>query len=62
MSTSKQLVSVARAYDQMAECADAIARSHQKMLNEECQGLGALVSGPDIDPTNDARDISHEFS
>jgi hypothetical protein len=46
ISTSKQLMSIAHSYDQMAECADAIARSYQKMrMNEERQGLGASISG-----------------
>jgi hypothetical protein len=39
-STSEQLVSVARAYDQMAKCADAIEHSYQEMRrDEEHQGM-----------------------
>ena len=62
MSTSKQLVSIARSYEQMAACADAIARSHQKMLTEERQRLGALNSGPDIDLTDEGRDMRGELA
>ena len=62
VSTSKQLVSIARSYEQMAACADAIARSHQKMLTEERQRLGASISGPDIDLTDEGRDMSGELS
>lgn len=62
MSTSKQLVSIARSYEQMALCADAIARSHQKMLQEERQRLGALISRPDIDLTDEGRDMRAELS
>ena len=62
MSTSEQLESIARSYEQMAACADAIARSHQKMLTEERQRLGALNSGPDIDLTDEGRDMRGELS
>ena len=62
VSTSKQLVSIARSYEQMATCADAIARFHQKMLTEERQRVGALISGPDIDLTDEGRDMRGELS